>query len=191
MGKRRFDSRNKKKKRITREEEGGLRISHLWSAAHLLAEKSPTLSRFYVSTTRQICRRINLTCDSVSMKRLICKKCNSLLISGLPYGCKIRHISKREGHIRVVCGNCGHVRRFPSRYIENITQKEKQEVNTEEKQDTDIVMNECLQQKSGGIAQRLKSSRESDKNVDETKNMKIDQQEKQKPSHIKQGCVIS
>lgn len=116
MGKRRFDTSGKQKKKLSREDDATLRITHLWAAAHLMCENSPTLSRFYVSTTRQICCRINLKTDCVTIKRYICKSCNALLIPGLGRNPpRIRHISKPERHLRITCGNCNEVRRFLSR----------------------------------------------------------------------------
>lgn len=116
MRKKRFDGKGNQRRKATREDDATYRLTHLWAASHLLSEASPTLSRFYVSTSRQICRRINLKTDSVTIKRCFCKKCNALLIPGVGTPPPtVRHSNKREKYLVVTCGNCSNSRRFLSR----------------------------------------------------------------------------
>lgn len=116
MRKKRFDSKRKLRHKTTREEDAAHRLTHLWAASHLLSASAPSLSRFYVGTSRQICQRINLKADSVTIKRMMCKRCNSLLIPGLgPTPPRVRHRSTREKHVVVSCTHCGCLRRFLSR----------------------------------------------------------------------------
>lgn len=116
MRNKRFDSRAKQRHKVTREEDAAYRLTHLWAASHLVAGHSQTLSRFYVATSRQICQRINLKADSVTIKRAICKRCNTLLVPGLgDRPPRIRHVPRREKHLVVTCGNCQGIRRFLTR----------------------------------------------------------------------------
>lgn len=116
MRKKRFDSKGKNRRKATREDDATYRMTHLWAASHLLAEASPTLSRFYIASSRQICRRINLKTDCVTIKRSFCKKCNALTIPGLGNPPPIvRQTNKREKCTIVTCGNCKNKKRYLSR----------------------------------------------------------------------------
>ncbi len=113
MKKKRYDTRGKKKQKVTRQDDAAQRITYLWGAAHLLAETSPSLSRFYTSTIKKIGRRINLSLDAQSVKRHICKNCYSLLLPGVgDTTAKHRLNPKRQSHLVVTCGHCASVRRF-------------------------------------------------------------------------------
>lgn len=111
--KKRYDVKGKKRQKNSREEDAVHRITYLWGASHLMAQSSPTLSRFYNSTIKKIGRRINLSLDALTMKRYMCKKCSSLLIAGAAKsGVKYRLASRRQSHVVLTCGNCGELRRF-------------------------------------------------------------------------------
>lgn len=116
MRKKRFDNKGKNRRKATREDDATYRLTHLWAASHLLAESSATLSRFYVASSRQICRRINLKMDSVTIKRSFCKKCNALIIPGMGNPpTSVRQVIRREKCTIVTCGNCRNKKRYLSR----------------------------------------------------------------------------
>lgn len=116
MRKKRFDNKSKNRRKVTREDDATYRLTHLWAAAHLLAERAPTVSQFYIASSRQICRRINLKTDSVTIKRSLCKKCNSLTVPGVGVPpARVRQTRTREKCTIVTCGKCGHKKRYPSR----------------------------------------------------------------------------
>ena len=69
---------------------------------------------------KQIGRRINLSFDAISVKRLICKRCNSLL---LPENSRQRLVPRRQSHVLVTCKHCGAKRRYVNR--ERNRQKDK------------------------------------------------------------------
>lgn len=84
------------------------------TAAHLMSHNVPSLSRFLMRTSSQIGLRINMTMDSMTIKRHVCKKCHTLLLPNGPTPCRVR-VSKRGGtHVVVTCGFCGYVRRYPA-----------------------------------------------------------------------------
>lgn len=112
MRKKRFDQKNKGVHKATRESDAKQRITHLLGASYILSKASPTLSRFYQRTTRQICRRINLVTDCISVKRNFCKRCNSLLCTT---GGTVRIAAKRERHVVITCGHCANFKRFLTR----------------------------------------------------------------------------
>lgn len=109
--KKRFDNKNKSRLKATREDDATWRMTHLLGASQLLSSSSPTLSKFYVRTTRQICRRINMTTDCVTVKRNYCKKCNASLMPGAD-GVTRRVVNGREKSVVVRCGACGDMKRY-------------------------------------------------------------------------------
>lgn len=111
MRKKRFDGKSKTRHKANREDDAANRITHLLGAAHVLAASAPSVARFYVQTTRQIGRRINLTLDCVSVKRQVCRVCNIPLVTTA----RVRIAAKRETHVSVTCTACGTLRRFPVR----------------------------------------------------------------------------
>lgn len=111
--KKRYDTRGKKQKKNSRQDDAANRITYLWGAAHLVAESSPSLSRFYTTTIKRIGRRINLSFDAETMKRQMCKKCSSLLVPGVGRTkMRQRLKAKRQSHVVVTCGHCQSVRRY-------------------------------------------------------------------------------
>ncbi|KAL7272344.1 hypothetical protein RUND412_004853 [Rhizina undulata] len=115
------------------------RINFLYQASHILngqagpgslttptaasvdAPQSSTpsdpLSRFYLSTARAVAKRSVLRLDP-SIKRTICKRCDSLLIPGVSSVHRIENASKggRKSWADVLvieCNACGAVKRFP------------------------------------------------------------------------------
>lgn len=115
MGRKKYDTKGKQRRKVTREEDATWRLTHLLTAAHLMSHNVPSLSRFFMRTSSQIGLRINMTMDSMTVKRHVCKKCHTLLLPNGPTPCRVR-ISKRGGtHVLVTCGFCGYVRRYPAR----------------------------------------------------------------------------
>ncbi len=110
--KKKYNLKRKSTTKITREEDASHRVSFLLSASHLLHATSPSLSRFYNGTVKQIGRRINLSLDAVSVKRLICKRCNTLLVAE---NSRRRLASRRQSHVVVTCKRCGAKRRYVNR----------------------------------------------------------------------------
>jgi ribonuclease P protein subunit RPR2 len=104
------------------------RLSHLHRASSALATPdagataetnavSSKLSRFYLSHLRSIAKKNVLRLDP-SVKRTICKRCESLLIPGVSCRERIENQSKggkkRWADVLVVeCNACGTVKRFP------------------------------------------------------------------------------
>lgn len=72
----------------------------------------PQLSRFYVHTMRSVSKRLVLRMDP-SVKRMVCKSCDSLLVSGVTATHRIR--ARRERHLVVKCQTCGRLKRFLAR----------------------------------------------------------------------------
>jgi ribonuclease P protein subunit RPR2 len=105
------------------------RLSHLYQASTALSIKTTTdepanyqscfsnLSRFYISHLRSIAKKSVLRLDP-SVKRTICKKCDSLLIPGVSCLHRIENTSKggkkKWADVLVVeCTACKTVKRFP------------------------------------------------------------------------------
>lgn len=132
MGRKKFDTKGKIRRKATREEDASWRLTHLLAASHVLSTDAPSISRFLVRTTNQIGRRINMTMDCITVKRQVCKKCHSLLIPNGPTPMRVRLSPRRETHVVVTCGKCGFLRRYLAR---SDTQKgsEKQESDKVEK----------------------------------------------------------
>lgn len=111
MKKKRYDTSRKKRQKTTREDDASMRMTYLWCGAHLLSRTSPNLSRFFTRAMLSIGRRINLSLHP-SVKRTICKKCYSPLLTG-PESVRNRISKRRSLHKVLTCGNCAAVRRFP------------------------------------------------------------------------------
>ncbi|XP_070579779.1 ribonuclease P protein subunit p21-like [Ptychodera flava] len=91
------------------------RMNFLYQAAHCTLVHNPDnveLARFYITTMRTIAKRLVLRIDP-SIKRTICKKCNSLLVPGVTATVRMR--AKREQHLVVACLSCKAVKRFLAR----------------------------------------------------------------------------
>lgn len=125
MGRRKFDSRGKVRRKAHREEDASWRLTHLLTASHLMAKDVPALSRFFMRTSSQIGRRINMTMDCMTLKRHVCKKCHTLLIPDGPTPCRVRISPRRETHVVVTCGNCGFFRRYLARTFDPTLEAEK------------------------------------------------------------------
>ena len=117
MGKKRFHNRSKSRRKASREDEAQWRLTYLHTASLLLAQNAPNVSRFYTQTSRQICRRVNLLTDSVSVKRLWCKCCNHSLLAGVGPKPARHRIIKQGGEkfLVITCGTCQTIRRLPLR----------------------------------------------------------------------------
>ncbi|XP_035694732.1 ribonuclease P protein subunit p21-like [Branchiostoma floridae] len=91
------------------------RMNFLYQMAHTVMSVNPKnvqLARYYTSTLKNISK----TCvqrQDPSVKRTICKRCDSLLIPGVTATVRIR--AKREKHVVVTCLECRMVRRFLAR----------------------------------------------------------------------------
>ncbi|CAN8062226.1 unnamed protein product [Agarophyton chilense] len=116
MARKRFVKGNAKKKKAPREEDAALRLNHLFAASTILSEKAPSVAKFYARASKQICRRVNITVDSVTVKRMFCKKCDGTLLPGVGnHPPTYRIASRRERHLVVKCGNCGFLKRYLAR----------------------------------------------------------------------------
>jgi RNase P subunit RPR2 len=113
MGKR-FDKKKHGKKKASREGDAALRITYLWSAAHVMSQSAPCSSRFYVGCIKQVGRCVTLPLDATTMKRGTCKNCNALLLPG-QHGTTFRVVPRRETHVVVTCGSCKALRRYLAR----------------------------------------------------------------------------
>jgi|FaiFalDrversion2_1042247.scaffolds.fasta_scaffold00207_8 ribonuclease P protein subunit RPR2 len=91
-------------KRIARE-----RIEILLDLAKKELDKNPERSRRYVQLARKIGLRYNIR-FSKFLKRMFCKKCNTLLIPGKT---SIVRTNSKERTVRVKCINCGKYYRYP------------------------------------------------------------------------------
>lgn len=76
--KKRYDTRNKGKKRNTREDDAAARLTFLHAAAAVVAPASPAAARLYARVLRQAGRRINLGLDAATVKRGLCPSCVAL-----------------------------------------------------------------------------------------------------------------
>eukprot|EP00079_Xenopus_tropicalis_P032877 XP_017946648.1 PREDICTED: ribonuclease P protein subunit p21 isoform X1 [Xenopus tropicalis] len=99
-----------------KDKEAFQRLNFLYQAAHCVLAQNPEnveLARFYCHTERMISKRLVLRQDP-SVKRTICKKCSSLLISGVTS--TVRQKKKLRGQRKTVvkCLTCGLTNRFLS-----------------------------------------------------------------------------
>ncbi|CAH1274103.1 RPP21 [Branchiostoma lanceolatum] len=91
------------------------RMNFLYQMAHTVMSVNPNnaqLARYYTSTLKRISKNCVQRQDP-SVKRTICKRCDSLLIPGVTATVRIR--AKREKHVVVTCLECRMVRRFLAR----------------------------------------------------------------------------
>jgi len=71
------------------------------------SERREELARRYVELSRRIASRLRVRLPR-DRKRWICKKCNSPLIPG-----RNAVVRVERGIIKIICLECGNVRRFP------------------------------------------------------------------------------
>ncbi|KAI5800338.1 RNAse P Rpr2/Rpp21/SNM1 subunit domain-containing protein [Peziza echinospora] len=96
-----------------------LRLSHLYQLSHSALPHTPPLARFYLSTMRSLSHKSVLRL-APSIKRSICKRCDSLLVPGVSCAGEMRN-DARGGSERkpwadvwvVRCNGCGAEKRFP------------------------------------------------------------------------------
>ncbi|KAI8494968.1 Ribonuclease P protein subunit p21 [Branchiostoma belcheri] len=91
------------------------RMNFLYQMAHTVMSTNPNnvqLARFYTSTLKKV-SKTSVQRQDPSVKRTICKRCDSLLIPGVTATVRIR--AKREKHVVVTCLECRMVRRFLAR----------------------------------------------------------------------------
>ncbi len=87
------------------------RIETLFNQAEKTAVESPANSRRYIELMRKIAMRYTVRL-SKSIKRRICKACNTFFIQG--ENCSVR-TSKKQQAIITTCKNCGNISRYPYR----------------------------------------------------------------------------
>ncbi|XP_053908010.1 ribonuclease P protein subunit p21 isoform X2 [Cuculus canorus] len=85
------------------------RLSFLFQAAHWVLPHSPALARFYSFTQRGAARRLVLRL-APSVKRMVCRRCCSLLLPGEGGGQRLRGRGQPRTVLR--CRTCGRCRRF-------------------------------------------------------------------------------
>lgn len=115
MGRRKhFDKKATIRRKATREDCATWRLTHLLAGSHALASTAPSVSRNLMRTGQQIGKRINMTMDCVTVKRHVCKKCNTLLLPTGPTPMRVRISPRRQTHVVITCGHCAAFRRFPA-----------------------------------------------------------------------------
>ena len=87
------------------------RIKTLLKQAELNVKTNPSYSRRYVELARKIAMRYTIRLPK-TVKRMICKKCNSFLVAG--ENCTVRTNPKQQAVI-ITCKNCVAIQRFPYR----------------------------------------------------------------------------
>ncbi|KAG9492395.1 ribonuclease P protein subunit p21 [Eleutherodactylus coqui] len=96
-----------------KDKEAFQRLNFLYQAAHCVLAANPQnveLARFYCHTEKTISKRLVLRQDP-SIKRTICKRCSSLLLSGIT--CTVRQRKSRGQRLTLVrCLSCGLTKRF-------------------------------------------------------------------------------
>lgn len=96
-----------------KDKEALQRLNFLYQAAHCVLAANPEnveLARFYCHTQKTIGKRLVLRQDP-SIKRTICKRCSSLLLSGIT--CTVRQRKRRGQRLTLIrCLSCGLTKRF-------------------------------------------------------------------------------
>ena len=87
------------------------RIETLFNQAEKSAVETPGNSRRYIELMRKMAMRYTFRLPK-SIKRRICKACNSFLIPG--ENCIVR-TSKKQQAVITTCKNCGNISRYPYR----------------------------------------------------------------------------
>jgi ribonuclease P protein subunit RPR2 len=88
------------------------RINYLYQAALCLSFQSPPnicLARCYINTMKTISKRLVIKLDP-SIKRWVCKSCDTPLIPGV--SCTGRLRARRQKHVVIKCTTCGTIKRF-------------------------------------------------------------------------------
>ena len=97
----------------SKKEDALTRMNYLYQLAHeALKLNNQPLARFYIYTMKGIAKRLVIKMDK-SIKRTICKHCDSLLVSGITM--RVRLSSKREPHIVKTCLYCNNQKRYLAR----------------------------------------------------------------------------
>lgn len=86
------------------------RVQILFEQAVQVHKSDPELARRYVATARKVAMAARYRLP-LEYKRMVCKKCNLLLVPG--YSCRVRIKPQRETHVVVTCLGCGGLKRFP------------------------------------------------------------------------------
>ena len=106
--------KNKIKNKSTPKKEAMDRMNYLYQLAHqALKLEQEGLARFYIFTMKGISKRLVIKLDP-SIKRTICKHCDSLLVAGITM--RVRVSSRREPHIVETCLYCNNQKRYLARY---------------------------------------------------------------------------
>ena len=105
---------SKKVERIKVQNKDALeRMNYLYQLAYKSLDLgNEALARFYIFTMTGIAKRLAIRLDP-SIKRTICKYCNSLLVAGITM--RVRISPKRETHVIQTCLYCGQQKRFLAR----------------------------------------------------------------------------
>ncbi|CAG8460857.1 14549_t:CDS:2 [Ambispora leptoticha] len=94
------------------------RMNFLYQAAALMTtttfvqESTRSLGRFYVNTMRNISKKQVLRIVP-SIKRNICKRCDSLLVPGLTSRARVK--SRRQKQLEIECIECKAIKIFPAK----------------------------------------------------------------------------
>jgi len=85
------------------------RIKILLSLARKQLDDHPERSKRYVGLARKISMRYNIRLEK-SIKKSICKKCDSLLLSGKT---SLNRFDFKKKTLNIICKNCGNIIRIP------------------------------------------------------------------------------
>lgn len=92
------------------------RINFLHQASLLMATTAPGLSQTYVLDMKTVARKSQLSVDR-SIKRQVCKRCHSILVSGVSSSRIIINRSRRQKStcdvLSISCLRCGTNKHFP------------------------------------------------------------------------------
>jgi ribonuclease P protein subunit RPR2 len=98
------------------------RIQVLFQQAKKAYGTDPQLSSRYIETARKIAMSARIRLPT-TLKRQICKNCNTLLVQG--DNCRVRIKQKREPHVVITCLNCGSQTRI-------VLRKKKEKIEIEQ-----------------------------------------------------------
>ena len=102
-----------KKNKKSVQSDGIERLNYLYQSATLLTAKNPQLARFYGLQLKQASHKLVQRLDK-SIKRSICKGCETILIPGL--NCDVR---EEKVLIKYECKYCKRVKNFQKEKIIN------------------------------------------------------------------------
>ncbi|XP_062508665.1 ribonuclease P protein subunit p21-like [Corticium candelabrum] len=118
----------KKGKSLVQHRELFQRMNYLYQAAHFALHhfsQNADLARFYCSTMKSVAKKSVLRMD-FRIKRTLCKRCSSLLVSGKTATVRVK--GRRQCHVVVTCRHCKTIKRFVCRPTQNHTTSSHQEM---------------------------------------------------------------